>query len=525
MSEKRRYSALSTTSISLASAVLGALFLVNNANTVHAATENQVTPTLASQNQKDKQQSAPTPNAETLKVKKDQPTQILAVKKDQTDHDQSNAKTDKELVLTPEEEKAWDSYQFPKLSAEQEDQLEEILGIKTSEISTSRLKELGLDANTYLHNGVKSKIYSTWQISFAPINDEKKPKVLAGGEFTQTHAQNGDAIFVDAMKHEGLAPWDSPESFGTLYDFMENNLNFPEGLNITPIINVDSKLAPLLQGKTLYINKDDKFSPEDTKRGFKKEFTDAFKIVKFDDEINRQNQVDTKGFNHKAGVYNVAIDATYQNDASVSGAVKVVVVDLKGKTITVNVGDQVSNKPEDYITGAPAGSTMKWIAAQPTSSIAGSFSLPVEVTYPDGTKGKTTATLIVKNADTANPLPSPEPVPDPVPEPQPLPQPIPVPEPSVPTDEDEQKIDIPKPLATDDPAAPTAAEKTTNHKAVRPLAMKVAVNHPVVARAQTKVAHILPQTGSKNNVLLIVIGGILVSLVSLWLMASAKRKD
>lgn len=511
-------------SLGIAAAALSTLVLLNNSGQVNAATKtNVLNQDQAVQTQTDKNNPKKDSNITVVSKNKNQTTVTTNDKTNsQTKTSDSESAADRSVDYSNDKIQEWKNWKAPDLTEKQKEEFKDALLNNKNELSSEQLKALGLDKNTYLENGVKVTVKAKWDFKLY-LNTTKEGKIykdIVGGSFIPEHNAHGDIAGADDV---GIYP-NPMAPFDLLYKYV----SIPKGLNPTLSIIQDYKVYPVINGKTIYINQGGPFSVNEAQRGLDLSQQKAnIKSLTFDNKINKQNNINPDTLSKTVGNYPVAIDITYAN-GTVSANVNVVVVKLEGKTITKNIGDSISTDPSKYLTGLPTGSKIEWAKDQPSTANAGTFSLPLIATYPDGNHGKTVATLIVKAPDN-KPDPTPVIPVDPIPQPQPQPEPTPTP--GEPTDD---KTNIPKPLPTKEPTNPAPIKQVAKPKSSSPMKAQkienVAIStkkstHQVLLQAKAKTQTLLPQTGSKNNIFLTFLGGLITGLIALAMLTIKPNKN
>lgn len=246
------------------------------------------------------------------------------------------------------------------------------LGLDKLDLSDEQLKNLGLDRNTFLRNGVKYKAVASFEVF-----------TLDGKHYTYSikpfHTANGDL----------------DERTGTAV--REKLLNDFDAIYNAGILDASytARLAPYLQGKTIYINKGHELTDQDARRGLPDKYANGYKNVTWDKQLP-QKQVNV----NIAGTYTGAVDVVYDSEVGVSTDVEVNVVDPKGQDTTVHINQPVPNPGTTVIPNTyPTGSTITWVT-QPDTSKPGPQKVTVIITYPDGTKSNPVETTVTVIDDT-----------------------------------------------------------------------------------------------------------------------------
>lgn len=243
------------------------------------------------------------------------------------------------------------------------------MGMDT-DLTDEQLAKLGLDRDTFLHNGIKYKVKANIDVHLR----EDLSKYFSWSQDPR-HDANGDAhdSSVDISKEDDNTAAAMQAGIGRI---VFNQL-----------------WAPYVNGGTIYINRGSKLSDKDAFRSVSNsQFAGGFESVVWDNQI--ANQVDI----NKVGTYNAAVDVMYKNKLGVSAGVKVIVVDPQGKTVYVTKNDPVDSASDDLIsTSVPSGSTNIVWQSVPSTSTVGTQTGIISVTYPDNTTGQAKVTYIVSD--------------------------------------------------------------------------------------------------------------------------------
>ena len=265
------------------------------------------------------------------------------------------------------------------------------LGYGEMELSDEQLAKLGLTRDTYIDNDVKYKAKGILDISLT------NGSTLHFDNVQPPHADNGSML-------------DPNEVFNNIQNAFITNWNQIYKYGIGDV-DYSAYYVPYVEGGTVYVNQGQPLTDEDAKRGVPggSEAETGYKNVVWDKNITSQVDV------NKAGTYDGAIAVTYMNGMAISTGVKVVIVDLKGKTVYNSVGDPVTTDLPNLVTGQPEGSTdYHWVDGKaPGTDKVGESTGEISVTYPDGSKGTATVTIVTSNPTWTTPKTPIDTVPDP----------------------------------------------------------------------------------------------------------------
>ena len=264
------------------------------------------------------------------------------------------------------------------------------LGFGKMELSDQQLAKLGLTRDTYNNNGVKYKAKGYLDIYF---KDGNKLQI----NLQPPHADNGSMLDPNVV-YENI--------------IKANNTNWEQIQNVglgEADFDYTAYYVPYIEGGIVYANQGQPLTEEDAWRSIPSDSKDGVTNVVWDKNISSQVDV------NKAGTYNGANTVTYRNGMSVSDGVKVVIVDLKGKTVYNSVGDTITTDLPNLVTGQPAGSTdYHWVDGKvPETNKVGESTGVISVTYPDGGKGTATVTIVTSNPTWVTPKTPVNTVPDP----------------------------------------------------------------------------------------------------------------
>ncbi|WP_277612436.1 Rib/alpha-like domain-containing protein [Lactobacillus agrestimuris] len=396
-------------SIGVASVLVGSTFMVISGEQVHADETNvddasQKTDDNASEDQSDhvKVQSD---QQDVVVTKKDQildTADASATAKEKPDEEKTlqvaHNNANDEVKTDSQEAKVNDNGQEPGQdvpsnlpvvdNATKEEYLKALGLTQPDALTAEQLEKLGINRDTYLKDGVKYKAIATAIV-------QTEDGFINLGNVPTFHNQDGS---LNLNYFENISQY--------LDDHFEENID--AGFDIVGSIYKPS-YAPYVEGKTIYINEGESLDDAAARRGLPDEYEGAYKDIAWDKNI--ETQVDI----NKPGEYEGAIDITYENGVGISTGVKVVIVDLKGKTVYNSVGDPVTTDLPNLVTGQPEGSTdYHWVDGKaPGTDKVGESTGEISVTYPDGSKGTATVTIVTSNPTWTTPKTPINTVPDP----------------------------------------------------------------------------------------------------------------